>query len=70
MVYFCVSSIEDYYEALKSKISWKVDSLPCVNPLPTHVILNRKRSADGEIEIFRARIFLVGNCQVYEERYN
>lgn len=62
-------AIEEELESLDSKDTWILDSDPKSQPLPTHIVLRIKRTSEGSVERFKARIVAGGNHQVYGQNY-
>jgi len=55
-----LSAIDEEFQSIADNETWEPDDAPKATPLPTHVVLNVKRKADGEVDRFKERIVAGG----------
>lgn len=64
-----LNEIDEEFKSIDDNDSWEPSDEPDGMPLPTHPVLHIKRTAEGDLERFKARIVAGGNHQVYGQDY-
>lgn len=64
-----LNAIDEEFQSIEDNDTWESVDAPKGVPLPTHVVLNVKRDANGEVDRFKARIVAGGNRQTYGVDY-
>lgn len=65
----CLCAIYEKLLTFNLQHTWTRDEHPKTAPLSTHIVLNIKRSSDGSVERFKARIVSGWNFQVFGDNY-